>query len=74
MTWEEFVEKAKKFGYYLCEGNNPYLESDDIQFYKNGKVCVYIYVKDYYYNRYYPIAWDRTPNQMNQLMEALRND
>lgn len=72
MTWEEFCEKAKKFGYYLCGIDDSCLESDNIQFFKNGTVCKYIYVEDDYYNKYYPIAWDRTPDQMYQIMVALR--
>lgn len=69
MNWEELCEKAKKFGYYLCGIDDSCLENDDIQFYKNGTICVYIYVKGYY-NGYYPIAWDRTPDQMWAIMEA----
>lgn len=64
--------KAKKFGYYFCEGNNPHLESDDIQFYKNGTVRVYIYAINCYYDGYYTIAKDRTPDQMYQIIEALK--
>ena len=71
MTWEELCEKAKEMGYKYWEGN-PHLTGDDIQFFKNGTVYVYIYVEDYYYNNYYPIAWDRTPDQMYQVMEALQ--
>ena len=71
MTWEDLCVKAKEMG-YVCWKDTPCLESDDIQFFKNGTVYMYIYVEDVSYNRHYPIAYGRTPEQMYQIMEALR--
>ena len=72
MSWEQLCAKAKELGYYLCGIDDSCLESDDIQFFKNGTVYMYIYVEDVSYNSHYPIAWDRTPEQMLAIMEALR--
>lgn len=71
MTWEELCKKAKEMGYEYWK-DNPHLTGDNIQFYKNGTICVYIYVEDGYYSDYYEVAWDRTPDQMLAIMEALR--
>lgn len=73
MTWEELCEKAKEMGYDYCE-DNPHLTVDNIRFYKDGTICLYIRVRDAYYSDsdYYKIAYNRTPDQMYQIMEALK--
>lgn len=61
MTWEEFKQKAVKFGYYQsiwedCITNGRY------DFYKTGSIvfkeCIF--------------ALDRTPTQMLTIMRALK--
>lgn len=71
MTWEELCEKAKEIGYDYWH-DNPHLTGEDIQFFKNGTICAYICVEDCYYSNYYEIAYNRTPDQMYQIMEALK--
>lgn len=71
MTWEELCGKAKGMGYEYCN-SDPHLTGDKFQFYKKGTICAYIHVGDDYYSDYYEIAWDRTPEQMLAIMEALR--
>lgn len=71
MTWEELCEKAKEMGYYYCD-YGPHLTGDKFKFYKKGTIYSYIYVADDYYSDYHEIAWDRTPDQMYQIMKALQ--
>ena len=74
MNWEELKEKAKELGYGLREddGDSPYLgsiieylenDSVDITFYDDGSVET---------DNGYILAENRTPDQMYQIMLALR--
>ena len=75
MTWEELKEKAKELGYRLVEDDGDisylgiteflFLEKDgvDITFFDYGSIEV---------DHGYILAEDRTPDQMYQIMLALR--
>ena len=73
MTWEELTEKAKKLGYRLVEddGDLPYLditeylEKDNV----NMIFCDYGSIET---NCGDTVAENRTPEQMYQIMLALR--
>ena len=73
MTWEELKEKAKELGYRLVEddgdlpylGITEYLEKDSI----NIIFCDYGSIET---NCGDTVAENRTPNQMYQIMLALR--
>lgn len=71
MTWEELCEKAKEMGYYYWEYPKPNLANDNIQFFKDGTVRVYVYFEDD--SDYCEIAHNRTPDQMYQIMLALED-
>ena len=40
--------------------------------YKDGTIKAFAFVEDNYYSDFYEIAWNRTYEQMYQIMEALR--
>ena len=70
MTWEELVEKAKKMGY-----NSSYYLKDDVE-------VGFIYCNDYIYldedgeittETDNIVATNRTPDQMYQIMLALKD-
>ena len=73
MTWEELTEKAKELGYRLVEddgdlpylGITEYLENKDI----NIIFCDYGSIET---NCGDTVAENRTPDQMYQIMLALR--
>ena len=64
MTWEELCEKAKDMGAKIVD-DNPYrpekIVFETISFYKNGRMIMEEC-----------LVSDRTPDQMYQIMEALR--
>lgn len=67
MTWEELKEKAKELGYIdstfcLRKKDSP------IHFWKNGGRISYDYPDDSFAD----IAYNRTPEQMLMIMEALK--
>lgn len=71
MTWEELVEKAKELGYlYIDATGETYLFSTDnrLSFCKNGCVVADsdMIGGDVYFGH------NRTPDQMWQIMEALK--
>ena len=70
MTWEELKEKAKELGFSI----SYYLNDDDVE-------VGYIYINDYIYleedgkittSTENIVAENRTPEQMYQIMLALR--
>ena len=61
MTWEELCVKAKEMGADV-EIFGAFIAMDDVFFWKNGEVNILGSV----------IATNRTPEQMYQIMEALR--
>ena len=66
MTWEELCDKAKEMGYELyCEDGLCYLENKniDLSFFEDGQI-------EYMYGGV--ISEDRTPEQMYQIMKALK--
>ena len=71
MQWEELCEKAKTLGYnlfyYFEDDDNMtevyWLENEDLSFYENGQVE---------FSNGGIISKDRTPDQMWQIMRALR--
>ena len=76
MTWEELKEKAKELGYcfndehlwhFLCKGID---DDASILFYKGGSVCYKLDGEKA--SADIIIAQERTPDQMWQIMEALR--
>ena len=71
MTWEELCEKAKEMGYDYWRGKS-YVSDGDYEFYKDGTIKAFAFVEDNYYSDFYEIAWNRTYEQMYQIMEALR--
>lgn len=70
MTWEELVAKAKEIGYIYerIHGivGRLYCQENDLSFYEDGDIYVYADWDDWL------VAKDRTPDQMWQIMEALR--
>lgn len=68
MTWKELCEKAKELGYYLCWNYNDKQalgscnRANKLLFYSSGVIA--------YENSF--ISENRTPDQMYQIMEALR--
>lgn len=76
MTWEELCEKAKEIGYVEVE-KFPYekpqmaIVNEDVEvaFYRDGTVECDVYNDDCCGK---PFTNDRTPDQMYQIMEALR--
>ena len=73
MTWEELKEKAKELGYHVVEDNGDipylgiteYLEKDNV----NMFFCDYGSIET---NCGDTVAENRTPDQMYQIMLALR--
>lgn len=68
MTWGELCEKAQELGYSEWGYSLESLYRDK-SFYKNGS----IYIKDYEFGYSSKIAENRTPDQMYQIMLALRD-
>ena len=65
MTWEELCEKAKEMGYedyFDFRGVKAIRNGKGLSFHSNGKIC--------YDTRIF--ADHRTPEQMYQIMEALK--
>lgn len=63
MTWEQLCAKAELLGAFVSKG---WIDFGKITFWNDGSLEVYF---DYYVME---IAKDRTPEQMYQIMEALR--
>jgi len=78
MTWEELKEKAKEIGGVLSESSfgTWYIKYKDLKFYWDGGITVdYSYYDsgdDENYSDSEVITSNRTPDQMWQIMEALR--
>lgn len=75
MTWEELKEKAKELGYkivtkYPWDKKEECICNGQYGFYKDGTVEDNCYLDDEYCGR--PFAENRTPDQMYQIMLALR--
>lgn len=72
MTWEELVEKAKEMGYVVtCNGyclmsNDNKIYNHTMHYYKDGVISSEHFEKQCF------VADHRTPEQMYQIMEALR--
>nr|DAW57946.1 MAG TPA: hypothetical protein [Caudoviricetes sp.] len=68
MIWEELCEKAQELGYsewgFCLEG-----KADLIRFYKNGQIKVRNFD-----TVFIQIAENRTPDQMYQIMLALKSE
>lgn len=70
MTWDELKEKAKELGYKLTT-KVPYSEPEEcLAFYKDG-TCEFD-CKDNSPLCGFPFVFDRTPEQMLMIMEALK--
>lgn len=71
MTWEDLVDKAKELGYVLHKDRSGiYLISGDVKFYQEGSICsIYSECGGFSVDNFF--AWDRTPDQMYQIMLAL---
>lgn len=80
MTWEELKEKAKKTGYEIIIGTfGDYtyekIITKHLFFFRDGTItCPYEYINEDYLPKsdYVVVAERRTPDQMCQIMEALR--
>ena len=80
MTWQELCEKAKKMGSEIVVGSiGKYTYEKIIKgklcFYRDGEItCPYTFINEEGYPEQdiVKVADHRTPDQMYQIMEALR--
>jgi hypothetical protein len=65
MTWEELCKKAKELD---CDEFYDFIEGEYLRFFKDGEVLLLDLERDIFVQ----VAKNRTPDQMYQIMEALR--
>lgn len=69
MTWEDLIEKGKEFGYIGNEFCLRHRYGHHIHFWRTGRISY-----DYPDDSFVDIAYNRTPDQMYQIMLALREN